>query len=184
MKEIASSAQLRSELLRWALVFVPGILLLGFISGRIAQSGPANPWFASLVKPALYPPPAAFGIVWTVLYVMIGLALAIVVAARGAPGRKWAIVAFVVQLVLNLAWTPLFFGARQIEAALMLIVALDLVVIATIALFWRVRPVAGLLLVPYLAWIVFATYLTWEFRIANPTADGREVTGAVTRIEF
>ena len=184
MSELASSAQLRTGYLRWALFLVPGILLVGFLSGVVSQSGPDNPWFASLVKPSAYPPPATFGIVWSILYVLMGLALAMIVTARGAAGRGMAIAVFTVQLLLNLAWSPLFFGAHQITAALVLIAVLDLAVMLTIALFHRVRPLAALLLVPYLAWALFATYLNWEFRAANPGADGRQVSGAATRVEF
>ena len=87
MTELASPAQLRASLLRWALFTVPLILLLGSLSGAMAGSGSGNPWFIDLVKPSLYPPPATFGIVWTILYVLMGLALAMVITARGAPGR-------------------------------------------------------------------------------------------------
>lgn len=184
MTELASADQLRSSFLRWALVLVPGVLVLGFFSGQLAGSGPGNPWFDALQKPSIYPPASVFGPVWTVLYALMGLAIAIVVGARGAAWRGKAIGLFVVQLVLNLAWSPLFFAAHQITGSLILLVALDLVVIATIAVFWRVRPVAGLLLLPYLAWIMFATYLTFEFRQANPQADGQQVTGAATRIQI
>ena len=184
MTELASADQLRSSFLRWALVLVPGVLVLGFFSGQLAGSGPGNPWFNALQKPSIYPPASVFGPVWTVLYALMGLAIAIVVGARGAAWRGKAIGLFVVQLVLNLAWSPLFFAAHQITGSLILLVALDLVVIATIAVFWRVRPVAGLLLLPYLAWIMFATYLTFEFRQANPQADGQQVTGAATRIQI
>ena len=82
MTELASRGQLRAGFLRWALVLVPGVILLGFLSGAVAQSGPGNPWFDGLSKPALYPPPQLFGIVWSALYVMMGVALAMVVAAR------------------------------------------------------------------------------------------------------
>ena len=184
MTELASPGQLRAALLRWSLVLVPGTLLLGFLSGRLAQSGPGNPWFDSLVKPAIYPPPAAFGIVWSVLYVMMGLALAMVVTARGAPGRGAAITAWVVQLLLNLAWTPVFFAAHQITAALGVIAALDVALLITLVLFWRVRRLAGVLMLPYLAWVLFATALTWQFLEANPDADGKDVSGAVSRIEI
>lgn len=184
MSELASSGQLRASLLRWVLVLVPGIVLLGFLSGTAANSGPGNPWFAALVKPDIYPPPQAFGIVWTILYVLMGVALAMVVTARGAPGRRIAIVAFCIQLALNLAWSPLFFGAHRIVWALYLIIAIDVAVLITIILFWRVRPVAAALLLPYLAWVMFATVLNWEFSIANPGADGQDVSGAVTRIEL
>ncbi|MCB2075016.1 MAG: tryptophan-rich sensory protein [Novosphingobium sp.] len=184
MSEIASAGQLRASLLRWTLFLVPGILLLGYLSAEVSMSGPENPWFAALNKPSLYPPPIVFGAVWTVLYTMMGFALAIVASARGAPGRGLAVAAFCVQLALNLAWSPLFFGARQITAALILLVVLDVAVVVTIVLFRRVRLAAALLLLPYLAWILFATVLNWEFRIANPGADGREVSGAATRVEF
>ena len=77
-----------------------------------------------------------------------------------------------------------FHAPETIDQALALLVVLDLAVIVTLVLFWRVRPVAALLLVPYLAWILFATVLNWEFRAANPQADGRPASGAVSRVEF
>ncbi len=184
MSEIASNGQLRASFLRWAMVLVPGIVLLGFVSGQLAGSGPGNPWFDALVKPSIYPPPQLFGMVWTILYVLMGLAAAMIVTARGAAGREPAIVAFAVQLALNLAWTPLFFAAHQITWALVLIVALDVAVIITIVLFRRVRPLAAWLMLPYLAWILFATLLNSEFRNANPGADGQGNSGAVTRIQL
>ena len=184
MNQIASSGQLRASFLRWALVLVPGVLLLGFVSSIVANSSPNNPWFAALVKPPLYPPPQTFGIVWSVLYVLIGLGAALVGAARGAAGRGLAFAAFALQLVLNLAWAPLFFGMHQISQALYLIAALDVAVLATVVLFWRVRPRAGLLLVPYLAWVLFATVLNWQFLAANPDADGMPTGNAVTRIQL
>ena len=185
MTELASPGQLRASFLRWALVLVPGIVLLGFVSGRMAQSGPGNPWFAALVKPDIYPPPAAFGIVWTILYILMGLALAMIVTARGAPGRGLAIGVFAVQLLLDLVWSPLFFGMQQITYALYLLFAIDVAVLATVALFWRVRPLAGAMLLPYLAWVLFATLLNWQFLEANPGADGPLGGGeAVQTVEF
>lgn len=184
MTLLASSGQLRASFLRWALVCVPGVVLLGFLSGTAAQSGPQNPWFAALVKPAAYPPPAAFGIVWTILYVLMGLALAVVLAARGARGRGLAALFFLVQFALNLAWSPVFFGAHQLTGGLIVIGLLDIAVIVTIALFWKVRPVAAMLLVPYLAWILFATYLNFSFLQANPGMDGVERSGAAVRYKL
>jgi tryptophan-rich sensory protein len=184
MTELASVGQLRGSLLRWALVTVPGVLLLGMLSGQLAGSGADNPWFAGLVKPSLYPPPAAFGIVWSALYILMGLALAIVASARGARLRGAAVAVFAVQLLLNLAWSPLFFAGHQIVGALALIVAIDVAVIATIVVFWRVRPLAAILLVPYLGWVLFATLLNWQFHEANPDADGREASGAVQRMQI
>lgn len=183
MNRLASPAQLRASFLRWALFLVPGVLLLGFLSGQVG--GDANsPWFQSLEKPATFPPPATFGIVWTVLYIMIGAAFALVCSARGARTRALAIAAFLVQLALNLAWSPVFFGAHQITLALAILIALDLAVIVTVVLFFRVRRLAGWLMLPYLAWILFATLLNWQFLELNPEADGREVTVSVERIEL
>ena len=75
----------RASLIRWALLLVPAVLLAGFLSGELSGSGPGNPWFDSLVKPGIYPPPATFGIVWTILYVLMGLAFAVICSAMTEP---------------------------------------------------------------------------------------------------
>jgi len=184
MNTLASRAQLRASFLRWSLLTVPALLLLGFLSGVVVQTGPLNPWFNGLVKPAIYPPPATFGIVWTILYAMMGFALALVCAAWGARGRGIAITAFILQLIVNLAWTPVFFGMRDIQGALVVIGVLDVLVLITIVLFWRVRRLATVLLLPYLAWILFATALNWQFLQLNPEASGSDNSGAVQRVEL
>lgn len=180
MTMLASRAQLRGAFLRRALFIVPTVLLLGFLSGRAAGSGPGNPWFDALIKPDIYPPPAAFGIVWSMLYVLMGLAAAMIAAAYGARGRGAALWLFAVQLGFNLAWTPVFFALHQMRWALGVIAVLALLVVVTIIAFWRIRWLAGALLLPYLAWILFATALTWQFIAANPDADG--APGAAQRL--
>lgn len=170
MNEIASQGQLRLAYLRWALVTVPAIVFLGFLSGRLANSGFGNRWFASLNLPALMPPGWAFGVAWTILYILMALAFAIVLHARGARRRRSAVALFLVQLALNLAWSPLFFRAHQVGAALGLILVLALLVALTTALFWRIRPFAGALMLPYLVWLVFASYLNYEVGRLNPDA--------------
>lgn len=184
MSELASAGQLRAALLRWSLFLVPGVLLLGMVSGSFAGSGPDNAWFSALEKPSTYPPPATFGIVWTVLYVLMGLALAMVVTARGARLRQAAIWAFAIQFLLNLAWSPVFFALHEITWALVLLVAIDLAVAVTLVLFWKVRILAGQLLLPYLAWVLFATVLNAQFLQLNPQLDGEEPMGPRQRIEF
>ncbi|MFC3096736.1 TspO/MBR family protein [Alteraurantiacibacter palmitatis] len=184
MNRLATPGQLRASLLRWSLFLVPTVLLLGFMSGQFAGSGPGNPWFDALEKPAIYPPPAAFGIVWSILYVMMGVALAMVCAAWGARWRPWAILAFVVQLALNLAWSPVFFAMHDIPLALAVILTLLAALVLTIWLFAKVRRAAAWLLVPYLAWVCFATVLTWQFLELNPNAAEIEVNNAVQRIEL
>ena len=171
MNEIASPGQLRLAYLRWSLLTVPAIVLLGFLSGRLANSGYGNRWFDALEKPALMPPGWLFGVAWTILYILMGLALAIVLHARGAKGRGPAITLFLVQLLMNLAWSPLFFRAHQVGSALMLILTLIVVVAITIWLFARIRRVAGLLLLPYLAWLAFASFLNYEIGRLNPDAE-------------
>lgn len=176
MTELASPGQLRASLLRWSLFLAPLLLLLGTISGVMSNSGGNNFWFAGLEKPAIYPPPATFGIVWTVLYLLMGVALAMVVTARGAPGRGLAIGVFVVQFLLNLAWSPVFFGMELLVPGFYLLLAIDLAVLVTVVLFYRVRPLAAWLLMPYLAWVLFAAVLNWQFVQANPEeAAGAEV---------
>lgn len=184
MNQLASSGQLRASFFRWALVCVPLVMLLGFLSGAVANSGPNNPWFSALEKPGIYPPPIAFPLVWSLLYLMMGIALAMICAARGAPGRGLALAAFAVQFVLNLAWTPLFFGLHEISKALVLLAVLDFAVLITMVLFWRIRSTAGLLLLPYLAWVLFATALNWQILAVNPDADGMPAGNAVTRVQL
>ena len=185
MTALASRGQLRASFIRWALFTVPLVVLLGFLAGRLSGSGADSMWFESLVKPAIFPPPMWFGIVWTILYMMMGLALAMVCAAWGARGRGIAIAAFVAQFAVNLTWSPTFFALHEIQSALIVIAVLDVLVLITIALFWRVRKMAAVLLLPYLAWILFATVLNWQFLELNP--DGgieAPANGAVERYEF
>ena len=161
---------------------MPLCVLLGFLSGRLGS--PDTAWFQSLVKPGIYPEPKWFGIVWTILYVMIGFALALVASAWGARGRTAALWVFAVHFALNLAWSYVFFGAQQISGALALLVAIVLTLLVVIALFWRVRRLAAVLLLPYLAWVCFATALNYQFLQLNPDADGGYPEGAVERVRI
>ena len=183
MNMLASRGQLRASFIRWALFTVPLIVLLGFLAGTLGSA--QTPWFAALEKPSIFPEPKWFGIVWTILYVMIGLAVAIVASAWGARGRKVALWVFALHFLLNLAWSPTFFGAQQITAALVILVLIDLTLLAVIALFWKVRRPAALLLLPYLAWVLFATVLNYQFLRLNPDADGgAQGDGAVERVRI
>jgi tryptophan-rich sensory protein len=183
MNRLASPAQLRASFVRWALFLVPAVLLLGFLSGRFGAQA-QDPWFLALEKPAILPPPAIFGVVWPILYVLMGFAAAMVCAAWGSRYRLPAILAFALQLLVNLAWTPVFFGEHEITLALSVIIALDVAVVVTIVLFWKVRSAAAWLLLPYLAWILFATVLNYELLRLNPEADGVEGSYPVQRIEL
>lgn len=182
MNFLASKGQLRASFLRWALFLVPLIVLLGFVAGQAGS--PQTVWFQSLVKPAIYPPPAAFGIVWSILYVVVGLALALVVSAWGAHGRGLAIVLFAVHFIGNLAWTPVFFGMQNLWGGLYVITYVALSLVVVIVAFWRVRRLAAVMMLPYLAWVCFAGVLNWEFIRANPDGGVGAEAGAVERVEF
>ena len=171
MTGIASKSQLRMSFLRYALVTVPLILLLGILSGRASNSGYGNPWFDALAKPAMMPEGSVFGIVWTLLYILMGFALAMILHARGARGRPLAIGLFAAQFLLNLSWSPIFFAAHQVTTALIVILVMLALAIATTFAFARIRKAAAWLLVPYLAWLCFAAALNYKVDVLNPGAE-------------
>ena len=183
MNMLASRGQLRASFLRWALFLVPLCVLLGFVSGQLG-AGPQSAWFQALDKPSIYPEPKWFGIVWTILYVMIGFAVALVAAAWGARGRTVALWAFAVHFALNLAWTPVFFAMQEITAALAILVLIIVTLLIVMVLFWKVRRLAALLLLPYLAWVCFATLLNYEFLRLNPDADGGSAGERIERVRI
>ena len=170
--------------LRWAVVTVPLVLLLGFASGRLVPAGNENAWYVSLAKPALTPPGWVFPVAWSTLYVLLGLSVAMIADARGARARGMAIGLFALQFVGNLAWTPLFFGAHKVLAALALIVAILVLTIITTLLFARIRRVAAWLLVPYMVWLSFAGALTWGIHRLNPDAESLAPSASTTQIQL
>lgn len=171
MGAIASKGQLRMAFLRWAVVTVPLVLLLGFVSGRSVPAGSDNSWYMALAKPALTPPGWVFPVAWTTLYILMGLALAMILHARGARGRGVAIGLFVAQFALNLSWTPLFFGAHRVSLALIVLIAILTLAIATTVAFARIRRGAAWLMLPYLVWLSFAGVLNWRIGQLNPDAE-------------
>ncbi|MGD8240907.1 MAG: tryptophan-rich sensory protein [Armatimonadota bacterium] len=118
-------------------------------------------WYATLQKPAWTPPGWVFGPVWTALYVSMAVAAWVVWRQKGFAGSGLPMGLFAVQLLLNAAWSPVFFGCRMPGAAFGVIVLLWVAILATIAAFWRASPVAAALLVPYQAWVTFAAALNY-----------------------
>lgn len=180
--ELASKQQLRASFLRWAVVTIPLILLLGFTSARLVPTGSQNCWYAALTKPAATPPDWVFPVAWTTIYVLMGLALAMILNARGSALRGPAIALFTAQLAVNLTWSPLFFGAHLVAWALGAILLMLALTIATAFVFGRIRPPAAWLLVPYMVWMSFAAVLTWQVLERNPGADRLACGGASTQI--
>lgn len=182
MSEIATPGQLRMSYWRWAMATVPTIVLLGSLSGLLSNSGYGNRWFAALDLPAITPPGWVFGTVWPILYICLGLSLAMVLHARGAKGRGFALTLFLVQLVANFAWSPLFFGAHQVTSAFYLIVFILMVTIATAFAFAPIRKAAAWLLVPYMVWLSFAAILNFQIDQRNPDAETLAPAAASTQI--
>ncbi len=127
-------------------------------------------WYDTLVKPSWQPPDWLFAPVWTALYFMIAVAGWLVWRARERQDVWYTLGFFVAQLILNAGWSWLFFGKHDIMAALGDILALDIAVIVTTLLFFRVSKLAGALMLPYLGWILFATYLNYTIWTLNPGA--------------
>jgi len=141
------------------IICVAAVFAAGAI-GSLFTSRAIPTWYKTLTKPRFNPPNWLFGPAWTALYVLMAVA-AYLVWRNGlaAPGVKAALVVFLVQLALNALWSGLFFGLRSPLAGLIGIVALWLAILATIVLFFGVSTLAGVLLLPYIAWVSFATIL-------------------------
>jgi benzodiazapine receptor len=184
MNEIASPMQLRLAFLRWALLFVPLVVLLGFGVSNFSGSGEENRWFQALVKPEAQPPGWAFGVAWSILYVMMGLAVTVVVTARGARLRGLAVLLFFVQLALNLAWPIVFFRMHLVTGGFYLTVGVFVAAFATTIVFGRIRPLAAWLMVPHLAWLCFASVLNKQIDELNPDAEQLVVPRDAQRIQL
>lgn len=153
---------------RLSLVAVPAIVALGFLSGWLSGSGYGTPWFDTLRKPSFMPPGWLFPVAWTLLYALMGVALARVVAARPSPARMTAMALFATQLALNLIWSPLFFRFHLVGAALGVILLLIVATAATALAFRRVDRPAAAMLAPYIAWLSFAAVLNGAILRLNP----------------
>ncbi len=152
-----SSALWRILSLAVFLFLTSAVAALGSIATRSGQD-----YQDSLSDPAISPPDWAFGAVWTPLYVFIAVAGWLIYRSH-APGRPLALAAWAVQLALNLAWTYIFFTFERPGIALVEIVLLLAAILVTIGLSWRVSRAAALFMVPYAAWVMFATALNFEY---------------------
>jgi len=149
------------------------LVLLLVVTGAAAAAGSiasiqAADFYQQLAQPAWAPPAAVFGPVWTALYLLMAVAAWLVIRTSGWPGARPAITLYLVQLVFNALWTWIFFRWRSGGLALLEILVLWTLLLLTIRVFWRSRRLAGVLLVPYLAWVTFATALTYALWQRNP----------------
>ncbi len=150
------------------LVVYVGISELAGVIGAIFTTPNIAGWYASLTKPVLMPPAWLFGPVWTFLYFLMGIAL-FLVWRRGwkTAGVKEAVGVFVIQLVLNILWSVIFFGLHAPLAAFIAVIALWIAIVATIMAFGKISHAAMWALLPYLLWVTFAAYLNLSIWLLN-----------------
>jgi len=140
------------------------ILVICFIVagiGSVATTPNIESWYKNLAKPAWTPPNWLFGPVWTILYITMAISAWLVWRDIGLSKAAIPLAIFALQLILNALWSWLFFGAHNPGAAMVEIVALWAAILATIILFWRITPLAGALMLPYIAWVTFASALNF-----------------------
>lgn len=135
--------------------------------GGLATSSSIPTWYADLEKPLLNPPNFVFGPVWTVLYVFIGISLYLVWTKTSSLSKRRAFTAFGVQIVLNTAWSLVFFGLQLPWVALAIIAALIAAIIWYMRVSLPISKAAAILLIPYLLWVCFATYLNLGIAMLN-----------------
>lgn len=150
----------------WLWLFAFLILVSG-TGAFIGMNFPPGPWFDALIKPAFQPPNSVFAPVWTVLYVMIGVAGWRVFVLEDDPMLRGL---WVVQMVLNFAWSPVFFGVESLLGALIIIAVLWVVLVLFIRRAWGEERLSAWLFLPYLAWVSFATALNASILYLNPGA--------------
>jgi translocator protein len=141
-----------------------GWLVVSFVASGIGAVATmqAKSFYSQLVQPGWAPPPGIFGPVWTVLYALMGIAAWLVWRSGGFGPNRYALTLFLLQLVFNALWSWLFFAWNFGLLALADIVVLLILIVATMVSFWRVRPLAGALLIPYLLWVGFAAVLNYS----------------------
>ena len=142
-----------------------GFIVITFCAPLFGAAAMPGPWYAALHKPSWNPPAWIFGPAWTLLYTLMAVAAWLV---WKQVGWRRPLIPYFVQLALNAAWTPIFFGAHRLGWALVEIVALWMAILLTMADFHRVSKTAGWLFAPYLAWVTFAGVLNFALWRLNP----------------
>jgi translocator protein len=146
------------------LIHVAAVVVIVAVGAGIGLSIGPDEWFASLAKPSFNPPALLFAPVWTTLYVLIGIAFARLYLRAPQSG---AMKAWIVQMLLNWSWTPLWFCLHLMWAAFAVIVALWIAIVSFIVLARKTDPVSAMLFLPYLAWVSFAGFLNFTLAMMN-----------------
>ncbi|MBQ3311868.1 tryptophan-rich sensory protein [bacterium] len=124
-------------------------------------------WYYSLNKPFLMPPNQVFLPVWVILYFTIFLSLILFIIKKSNHKKLNGYIYFIIQMILNVLWAPVFFGLEQMQLGLLIIIFLDIFVYLTFKEFKKISNIAGLLLIPYFIWVIFATYLVVGINVLN-----------------
>lgn len=138
----------------------------GAIAGIFTASA-VTEWYAALNKPSFSPPNWLFGPVWTILYILLGVSLFLIWNLDASKARNLAILFFVIQLVLNFCWSFIFFYFKMIDFALVEIVVLWIMIVIMLILFYRIKPLAAYINIPYLLWVTFASILNGAYYFLN-----------------
>lgn len=141
-------------------------LALGTFAG-IFTSKAVPVWYATLNRPSFSPPSGVFGPVWTTLYILMGISLFLIWKQSANKGRNLAIIAFLLQLTLNFCWSFIFFYFNMIGFALIEIIFLWISIVIMLVLFYKIKPIAAYINIPYLLWVTFATILNASYFFLN-----------------
>lgn len=146
-----------AQLILGAIVWLAIVFAAAFLGSRFLP----DEWYRGLAKPSWNPPNTIFAPVWTLLYLLMAVAAWLVWSRHGVSGAFLPLALFILQLLLNAGWTWFFFGRHRPDLALVDILVLWIVLLATLISFWQLEALAGALLLPYLAWVSFASALNW-----------------------
>lgn len=151
-----NSATIKAALISFILPFLAATI------GGIFTGSSVSGWYKTIEKPLWTPPGSTIGLVWTTLFILIGVSLFLILRKGFEhPGVKLALTIFVVQIVLNILWSFCFFYLKSPAAGMAEIIVLWMAILVNVVVFYRLMPLAAFLLVPYLAWVAFAAYLNF-----------------------
>ena len=148
------------------LIFIVGTELVGVLSGIIA--GNSFSFYKEIVRPPFSPPGWIFPIVWIILYALMGISAYLIYTSKATVRQKnFALAVYAIQLVVNFLWSIVFFRLEMVGLSVIIILLLLLLIVVMICVFYRIRPVAAYLNIPYLLWTAFASYLNIGVLILN-----------------
>jgi len=155
----------KSQVLKFILSVILCLGVGGLAGLFTAEAVPG--WYATLNQPSFNPPNSVFGPVWTILYLLMGISLFLVWKENYSRERNIAIVVFLVQLALNFTWSLIFFHFKMIGLAFAEIIVLWISILSMLFIFYKIKPVAAYINIPYLLWVAFATMLNASYYILN-----------------